>query len=120
MHPTIRAELTGDDTCSALGVTVRAHASVLGLCRALVEAGHDPRRPLHAYRGDVLALVVRSIGEGSHLEINGDGTGFRPLHKPGRAPPIENSGSPPVRATKADAVAVAFAAALANIARRAS
>jgi hypothetical protein len=85
---TIRAEIVGDDTCSALGVTVRAYAPVLSLCRNLVEAGHDPHRPLHGYRGNVLALTVRSIGEGAALEISGEGVGFRPARKPDAAPPM--------------------------------
>jgi hypothetical protein len=37
----------------------RGHAPVLGLCRALLAAGYDPRRPLHAYRGDTVALENR-------------------------------------------------------------
>jgi hypothetical protein len=54
----------------------------------LVGAGHDPTTPLHAYRGDVLCLIVRSIGEAAVLELNGDGTGFRRRRKPDAAPPI--------------------------------
>jgi hypothetical protein len=88
---TIRAEIVGDDTCSALGVTVRAYAPVLSLCRKLVEAGHDPRLPLHAYRGGVLALRVCSIGEAADLEIGGEGTGFRPARKPDAAPPVRGN-----------------------------
>jgi hypothetical protein len=73
----IRAALIGSDCCGAEGITVRAAAPVLALCRKLASAGHDPRRPLHAYRGDVLALRVRSIGEGAQLAVAGDGIGFR-------------------------------------------
>ena len=40
--PPIRAELTGSNLCSALGITARAAAPVLALCRQLVAAGHDP------------------------------------------------------------------------------
>ena len=68
----IRASLTGSDCCSALGITKLGHVPVLGLCRALIAAGHDPTRPLHAYRGDVLALAVRSIAKGSRLTIEDD------------------------------------------------
>jgi hypothetical protein len=68
----INATLTGSDCCEALGITARGRAPVLDLCRALVAAGHDPRRPLHAYRGDVLALKVRSIGEGAKLIVKED------------------------------------------------
>jgi len=60
----IRAELS-DDTCSALGITAKADAPVLALCRKLVDAGHDPATPLEVYRGDTLALRVKSIGLGA-------------------------------------------------------
>jgi hypothetical protein len=78
----IRAALIGSDRCEAEGISVRAAAPVLALCRSLVAAGHDPRQPLHAYRGNVLALRVRSIGEGVQLAIGGDGIGFRRRHGP--------------------------------------
>jgi hypothetical protein len=84
----VRAELTESDTATALGTTGRGNAPVLDLCRKLVGAGHDPDQPLEAYRGDTLCLIVRSIGEASRLEINGDGTGFRPRRQPDAAPPI--------------------------------
>jgi hypothetical protein len=48
---------------------VTGAAPVLAMCRKLVEAGHDPSRPLHAYRGDTLCLKVRSIGEGAKLTV---------------------------------------------------
>jgi hypothetical protein len=75
MSSIIRAEIVGDDTAVALGVTAHAPAPVLKLCTLLIEAGHDPAMPLHAYRGDMLCLKVRSIGEGARLECNH--TGFR-------------------------------------------
>jgi hypothetical protein len=73
----IHATLIGSNCCEALGITARGYAPVLDLCRALVAAGHDPRRPLHAYRGDVLALKVRSIGEGARLTVREDRAGPR-------------------------------------------
>ncbi len=73
----IRAVLIGSNRCEALGVTVYDAAPVLTLCRKLVAAGYDPQIPLHAYRGNVLALSVRSIGEAAQLSIAGDGIGFR-------------------------------------------
>jgi hypothetical protein len=81
----LRAELIGTDRATALGVEAHGPSPIFTLCRALVEAGHDPATPLHAYRGDVPALRVRSIGEAACLEVNGEGTGFRPTTKPGRA-----------------------------------
>jgi hypothetical protein len=71
-HP-IRAALIGGDQCVAFGLKVRAPAPVLAMCRELIAAGYDPRRPLHAYRGnDVLALKVRSIGEGAECAVGVD------------------------------------------------
>jgi len=68
----IIAELIGSNTCTAAGVTVVDHVPVLALCRALVKAGQDSNRPLHAYRGHVLCLSVRSIGEGARLTVEDD------------------------------------------------
>jgi hypothetical protein len=84
----VRSELTGDNTCSALGFTAKSFSPVLALCRQLVEAGHDPSMPLEAWRGDVLCLRVRSIGEAAGLEINPRGTGFRRAAAAGTASPI--------------------------------
>jgi hypothetical protein len=65
MNEPIGATISGYDTCRAGGITARASAPVLALCRKLVEAGHDPATPLHAYRGETLALTVSSIGWGA-------------------------------------------------------
>jgi hypothetical protein len=73
----ICAVIAGADQCEAIGHKVHASVPVLALCRKLIEAGHDPGRPLDVYRGDVLALRVRSIGEVARLSIRGDGVGFR-------------------------------------------
>jgi hypothetical protein len=81
-----RAQLSGDDTCTAAGLTARSISPVLALCRMLIEAGHDPAMPLHVYRGDVLALTIRSIGEAAALQVNPRGTGFRLPCEGGAAP----------------------------------
>jgi hypothetical protein len=47
----VRVELVGSNCATALGVEAHGPSPVLALCRALVEAGHDPTTPLHAYRG---------------------------------------------------------------------
>lgn len=65
----VHAQLTGIYTATALGLTVRGSSPVLALCRKLVAAGVDPNRSLHAYRGEVLCLVVRSISEGARLTV---------------------------------------------------
>lgn len=89
----IRATLIGCDRCEVEGHTVRAYAPVLAMCRELVAAGYDPATPLEAYRGDMLCLKARSIGEGANLEINGDGVGLRQRRKPDAASPIAANAS---------------------------
>jgi hypothetical protein len=96
----IRAVLIGSARCEALGISVCDAAPVLGLCRELVAAGHDPQLPLHAYRGDVLALRVRSIGEAAQLAIAGDGVGFRRRKEPAAASRSDFA-NPPVVAEQA-------------------
>ena len=95
----IIARLTGFDTCTALGITVTDTAPVLALCRALVEAGQDPSLRLEAYRGDMLALRVRSIGEGAGLTVEWCSDGrprfrkYRP-HPSAARPPMRFAGHP--------------------------
>jgi hypothetical protein len=72
----IRAELTGSDTCAAMGITVTAGAPMLKLARRLLELGYHPGTPLHCYLGTTLAITVRSIGEAADLEVNSAGTRF--------------------------------------------
>jgi hypothetical protein len=66
----IRAELIGDRNAIAAGVTAHGRAPVLELCRRLVASGHDAHLQLEAYRGDVLALTVKSIGVGAKLTVD--------------------------------------------------
>jgi hypothetical protein len=73
--PAIRALLIGSNRCDAAGFIVRGRAPVTMLCRVLLEAGYDTGRPLHAYRGDVLSLRVRTIGEGARLTVKTSGNG---------------------------------------------
>lgn len=75
----VRAEIINSGECSAEGHSARGHSPVLQLCRLLVAAGHDPARPLHAFRGNMLCLVIRSIGEAAGLEINAHGSRFGKL-----------------------------------------
>jgi hypothetical protein len=72
----IRAELIGTETCKAAGITANGNAPALALCRRLVATGHDPGTPLEAWRGDVLALRVRSIGEAARLRVVTHSVGF--------------------------------------------
>jgi hypothetical protein len=91
----IFAELIGSNSCTAAGITVVDRAPVLALCRALVTAGQDPNRPLHAYRGDVLCLRVHSIGQAAQLTVEDDRRGSPRLRRwrnraqgCGTAPPV--------------------------------
>jgi hypothetical protein len=65
----IRAILVGSDLCQAEGHVIRHNAPVLGMCRLLVELGYDPTRPLYAYRGDMLAMKISSIGYGAKFTV---------------------------------------------------
>lgn len=77
----IRADLINNETCRvrAAGLTACSSSPVLSLCRLLVKHGFDPERPLLVFRGEVLALKIRTLREGAALEVNKDGTGFRPF-----------------------------------------
>ena len=88
----IVATLTGSDTACAEGISITGASPVLALCRKLIVYGFDPAIPIHVFRGDTLALTVRSIGEGARLEIRGDGVGFRRLPKLGAGPPMRRPG----------------------------
>ena len=88
----IRATLIGSNCCEALGITGRGHAPVLDLCRALVKAGHDPCRSLQAYRGDVLALIIHSIGAAVQLRVATHGVGFERIAGCTGGPPVRQSG----------------------------
>jgi hypothetical protein len=85
----IRAGLIGDHTCTAGGLTVRASAPVLALCRELVATGQDPTIPLEVWRCETLCLRVRSIGEAAWLRVATHGVGFETL--------LESTGASPVR-----------------------
>jgi hypothetical protein len=73
---TLAAELIGDDTATACGITVRSTSPVLVLCRELIATGMTPDAALTVFRHGTVALRVRSIGEAAALEINSKGTGF--------------------------------------------
>lgn len=91
----IRAEIIKSNQCDAEGYSVKASAPVLAMCRKLIEAGYDPDRPLHAYRGDTLCLTVSSIGWGAKhtvVEKNRDGlqlVKWMPFQATPDRPPIE-------------------------------
>ena len=65
----ITAALIGADTAQAGDISRRGKWPVFALCRALLAAGADPSSKLECYRGDVLALTVKSVGIGAKLTI---------------------------------------------------
>jgi hypothetical protein len=86
----IRAELSRADRCRAGGIAAHGHAPILALCRLLLGAGFNPDRPLEVFRGAVLAIKVRSIGEGAALAVKTAGNGS-PIFAPAGgavAPPV--------------------------------
>jgi hypothetical protein len=87
----IRAELVGSDHCAALGITAR---SLLELSRKLVANGHDPAMPIEAWRGNILCLRARSIGEAARLRIATHGVGFERLPECTAGPPVRQTGRP--------------------------
>jgi hypothetical protein len=90
-RPLIYADLSNDDVCKALGVKIQSPSPLLDLCRALVEAGIDPTTPLEAYRGKVMCLRVRSIGEAANLRISHDhSVEFKPLLMPAAGSPMRS------------------------------
>jgi hypothetical protein len=87
----IRAELIGSTCCTCAGISAHGSAPVLKLCRKLLAAGADPHRPLGAYRGATLALIVGAIGEAARLEITSNGRGFVRVEGVRTAPPMRKS-----------------------------
>jgi hypothetical protein len=81
----IRAEYLGATTCTAAGITARASAPVLALCRELLAAGLDPDQAMEVFRGATLALRMRSIGEAAELAVKDDNRGTPRFvrHRPG-------------------------------------
>jgi hypothetical protein len=62
----ITAQLVGDDTAIADGITARG---ALDLCRRLLDAGFNSEAELLCYRANVLALRIRSIALGAQFTI---------------------------------------------------
>jgi len=78
MRNTIRAELSSDTYCTALGITVRSPSPILALCKKLIEVStYAPETPLDAYRGNTLCISV-SIGDSPPSRINSTGEAIAP------------------------------------------
>jgi len=66
----ITAQLVGNDIAVADNITANG---ALDLCRRLLTAGAKPNAELICYRGEQIALRVRSIGAGAKLTVREDG-----------------------------------------------
>jgi len=88
----VRVELIGANCATTLGIEAHGPSPVLALCRALVEAGHDPAT------SDMLALRVRSIGEGARLTVEDNHIG-KPVFRRCRDRAESGGAAPPVRET---------------------
>lgn len=92
--PVIVAELSGDDTCTVGNITVRAAAPTFAMSRRLIAAGFDPNCALHAFRGNTLALTIRTIAEGASLSIDEGRSSFcrwKPLSRAAVSPPMRRN-----------------------------
>jgi hypothetical protein len=78
----IAAELTGSHQCECAshGLTAFGHAPALVLCRQLLTAGANPDTAVTVYREGVLALRIRSIGEGARLTVKDGKSGVPKFH----------------------------------------
>ena len=85
---TIKAQISSDTLAEAEGIEIHTGSPVLSLCRRLLDAGYASSTPLEAYRGDVLCLSIRSIGEAAGLRVV-DGR-LQPAPEPGLAPPMSS------------------------------
>ena len=99
----LRAELIGSDRCTIPGFAATSGTPVLALCRTLLAAGFDPDHPLHAYRGDKLALYVCSIGRGAKLAVEDSKTG-RPTFRRWRDRQARDGAAPPMAPLVPEAV----------------
>src|SRR5690349_1956767 len=94
----VRAELIGANTATALDVEANGPSPVVTLCGDFLRGGHDPAMSLHAYRGNTLALKVRSIGEGARLTVEANPIG-KPVFRRWRDRAESNGAAPPVAST---------------------
>lgn len=93
-HPdarALRAELVDAHTIVCAGfATCSGSSPVLEFVRLLLARGADPRTALKIYRGDVLALNVRTIAEAARLRVAAHGVGFEVLSRCTAASPVRS------------------------------
>jgi hypothetical protein len=79
---TIVGELHGSNRVTCGDVSLCSPSPAILLCRQSLARGIDSNTSLALYRDNVLALRIRSIGEGANLEVSGTGVGF--IRRPAR------------------------------------
>ena len=99
----IRAKLIGSDRCTIRGFVATGGTPVLALCRTLLAAGFDPDQSRDIYRGDALALRIRSIGEGARLTVEDSRLG-QPRFRRWRDRQASDGVAPPVDGMAPEAV----------------
>jgi hypothetical protein len=56
-------------------IPIQNDTPVLSYCRQLIKEGVNPRTKFKVYRGDVLALSVKTIGRGAKLTVKNNNQG---------------------------------------------
>ena len=97
----IIAQFIKSDRCTAEGLEVRASAPGLAMCRKLLEAGYDPDRPLHCFRGETLAMKISSIAYGARYSVSEPSTGSGVRLVPYSDGPQKSGAAPPIRFSNA-------------------
>ncbi len=92
----IIAQLVGNDVAIANGIKA---SGALDLCRRLIAAGAHHNSALVCYRGDCVALRVRSIGIGAKFTVREDGLRVVPwkAFSPRTVRPAMRQNTQPVR-----------------------
>jgi hypothetical protein len=91
----IRAEIIGENKCRAEGYTVQAPAPVFALCRKLIAVEFNPSMRLEAWRGNTLALTIRTLAEGAALSVDESRSSFcrwKPFSRAAVSPPMRRNG----------------------------
>jgi hypothetical protein len=79
--PPIIGCLIGNDTCEVEGLKVTGYSPALLACRELLRQGVSPDRTLELYRNGILAIRIRSIGEGASYTVKDNRFGVPTFHR---------------------------------------
>jgi hypothetical protein len=85
-------ELSDNNTCRLADTVAAGRTPVLIACRELLARGINPDAAVEIYRGNVLALRIRTLAAGAHLTVEECSDG-RPRFRQYRPRPSEGSPS---------------------------